>query len=102
MENNETLEKNGGLILDAKARISNESEKQGGLDVDRAYIDINKEGWITATIHISKGLYAIIGFLAEVEDNIRVFYRNQIKKQQESQKIVKPGFRGFNPFSRPK
>ena len=94
----ETIEPNGQNQENAGVGIPPESVQGARNDKAHAYIDIDKDGWLTAKIHLSKGLYEIIGFLAQLEDNVRVFYTRQIKAQQKE--LVKPGFRGYNPFKR--
>lgn len=89
-----------GILKDGQAGIPDGAEKEVAPDRTRAYIDINKDGWITATIHISKGLYPIIGFLAEVQDVARIQIAQAMKRATEKTNLIKPGFRGFNPFGK--
>lgn len=92
MENIET----NGEMKNVETGIPEQPKKNATLDTKQAYIDINKEGWITATVHLSKGLYEIIGFLAQVQDVARVQIAQAMKRAKEQdEKLIKPGFRGF-------
>lgn len=78
---------------EADAKEPSEKEK---------FIIIDSKGWVTARIHLSQGLYNIVGFLKETEDNVRYFFVQKKKQDDEekNKKLIRPGFRGFNPFKK--
>ncbi len=89
-----------GVQPNGKEGISGPTSKQEEPDKKQKFIIIDDKGWVTGRIHLDQGLYNIVGFLKEVEDNVRYFYTKMKKEEQEKLKIVKPGFRGFNMFKK--
>lgn len=98
MENNSLGMNIGEEINDTNGSPEPSLASISELDPTKGYIDLNAQGWITAKINLRKGLYEIIGFLAQVQDIVRVEIAKAIKR--EEQKVIKPGWRGFSPFKR--
>lgn len=74
-----------------------------GQDPTKGLILIDeKEGWLTVRINVhTRGLYSTLGFFREVEDHLRKYYIERMKERDQKE-LIKPGWRGFNPFGNKK
>lgn len=86
--------------INGKDGISGAQAEQKSPDKKEKFIIIDDQGWVTGRIHLEQGLYNIVGFLKEVEDNVRYFYVQRKKEENDKKNIIKPGFRGFNFLKR--
>jgi len=91
---------NGTNGHEEEASAENQNAGNEKPDPKAKYVNITKDGWLETRIHLSHGIYTIYGFFKEVEDIAKNFYEQLRKKEEEKKSLLRPGFRGFNPFGK--
>lgn len=69
---------------------------------DAPFHGFDDKGYFVVRVHSSFGYIFILGWLLKSADWIKMWVSRQVMEDKESKSIIKPGFRGFNPFKKGK